>query len=392
MIEKAKAKLSELGLTSALERRYANINDITINNILFANREARSAISGDVFDTLIAATGNKTKSLDKVEEVSIEKFLAEILPKIASLEVMIDNSHVNNLVSLVAPVDPTAGNMFKWDNKFSWSYNGEMADSIKERVKKAGGKVEGDLCCRLAWEYRDDLDLHMWEPDGSHIYFGNRRRLSDCGGELDLDANGIDGERDDPAENIIYVDKRKMKEGVYRLAVNNWNRCSNGKGFEVEIEFDGNIHHIQYEKVLKSGENIDVVSIKYSKANGFEIIKSLPSSQSVRTVWNVPTNTFQKVNVMMMSPNFWDEKAVGNKHYFFMLENCLNDGTARGFFNEFLKEDLNTHRKVFEVIGSKMKADSVPDQLSGIGFSATQRNSLVCRVKGSFTRTIKITF
>lgn len=392
MIEKAKATIENIGLTSALERRYANINDITINNILFADRKARSVINGGVFDDLIANTSAKTKSLDKIEEVHIEKFLAEILPKIDSMEVMIENSQANNMVSLIAPVDPTAGNMFKWDNKFSWSYNGEMADSIKERVKNAGGSVEGDLCCRLAWDYTDDLDFHMYEPDGNEIYFGNRRQLSSCGGVLDLDANGGDGQRDDPAENIVYADSGLMKNGVYKLIVNNYNRRSNGKGFVVEIEFNGVVYRIQYDNALKSKESINVASIKYSGVGGFEIIESLPSSNAVKVVWNVPTNTFQKVNVMMMSPNFWDDKAVGNKHYFFMLENCRNDGTARGFFNEFLKESLNEHRKVLEVIGSKMKTESVPEQLSGIGFSATQRNSLICRVKGSFTRTIKILF
>jgi len=132
MIEKAKKQLEELGLTSALERRYATINDITINNILFANREARKVINGDVFDDLTAATGTKIKNLDKIEEVPIARFISEILPKATSIEVMFENSQAGNLVSLIAPSDPTAGRLFKWGNNFSWSYNGEVADSIKE--------------------------------------------------------------------------------------------------------------------------------------------------------------------------------------------------------------------------------------------------------------------
>lgn len=392
MIDKAKEKLTELGLTSALERRCATINDITINNIMFANREARKVINGDIFDDLAASSGTKPKNLDKIEEVSIERFIADILPKAESLEVMMDNSHVSNLMSLIAPVDPTAGNLFKWDNKFSWSYNGDMADSIKERIKKAGGNVSGDLCCRLAWDYTDDLDFHMSEPGGHKIFFGNRRQTSPCGGILDIDANGGDGQRDDPAENIFYSHKSTMREGVYTLQVNNYNRRSDGKGFVVEIEFDGQVHSIGYEKVLRSGDTVTVAKIKYSKVNGFEIVESLPSSKSVRQVWNLSTNTFQKVNVMMLSPNHWDEKAIGNKHYFFMLEGCQNEGTARGFFNEFLKEELNVHRKVFEVVGSKMKVDVSAEQLSGLGFSSTQKNTLICRVKGSFTRIVKIIF
>jgi hypothetical protein len=95
---------------------------------------------------------------------------------------------------------------------------------------------------------------------------------------------------------------------------------------------------------------------------------------------------------MMLSPNYWDEKAVGNKHYFFLLDGCVNDGAARGFYNEFLTPELDKHRKVFELVGSKLQMAPADQQLSGLGFSSTQRSSLVCRVKGSFTRTIKIIF
>lgn len=390
MIEKAKSTLAELGLTSALERRYATINDITVNNILFANREARTVINGDVFDELASQTSSKVKNLDKIEEVTIDRFISEILPRTESLEVMMENSHVGNLVSLIAPVDPTSGNLFKWDNKFSWSYNGEVADSIKERVKKAGGNVEGDLCCRLAWFNHDDLDLHLATPDGETISFRNR---SHSGGRLDVDMNAGSGTTREPVENIYYSSKNTMREGEYSLYVNQFHkRESTNVGFEVEIDFMGDVHKFEYDKAIGDRANVSVAKFKYSKKTGITFISSLPSSKTVRNVWGVPTNTFNKVNVMMMSPNFWDEKAVGNKHFFFMIDGCINDDSARGFFNEFLKEDLNAHRKVFEVVGSKMKVDNATSQLSGLGFSVTQKNYLICRVKGSFTRTIKVTF
>ncbi len=267
-----------------------------------------------------------------------------------------------------------------------------MADSIKERVKRAGGSVEGDLCCRLAWDYTDDLDFHMHEPGLYHISYINRRRLSSSGGMLDLDANGCDGIRTDPAENIFYADRRTMREGVYVLSVNNYQRRGEGKGFEVEIEFDGQAHRIAFDKFLRTRETVEVAKIQYSKAGGFKIVESLPSSQSSRTMWGVPTQNFHRVNVVMLSPNHWDEKAVGNKHYFFMLEGCMNEGRARGFFNEFLNAALDPHRKVLEMVGAKMKTEESDRQLSGLGFSSTQRSSVLCRVKGSFTRTVRVMF
>jgi len=281
--------------------------------------------------------------------------------------------------------------MFKWPNNFSWSYAGDVADSIKERVKRAGGSVEGDLCCRLAWDYTDDLDFHMHEPRSYHISYLNRRTLSKNGGMLDVDANGADGLRPDPVENIFYRDRHKMTPGVYTLKVNNYNRRSSGTGFEVEIEFEGTTHHFAYEKALRTGETITVAEIEY-KNGGFKITSPLPSSQTSKTVWSLPTQAFHKVNVVALSPNYWDEKTVGNKHYFFMLDGCRNEDRARGFFNEFLSEELNAHRKVLEVVGAKMKTEEADNQLSGLGFSSTQRNYILARVKGSFNRVVKIVF
>jgi hypothetical protein len=393
MIAQAKTKLEELGLTSALERRYAVLDDITVNNVLFADRSARKAMGADIFDELSKGVATPVKNLDKIEEVPVEKFIKEILPRVSSLEVMMDSAQAGNLVSLIAPVDPSAGRLFKWDNNFSWSYNGGVADSIKERVKKAGGNVSGDFCCRLAWFNFDDLDFHMEEPDNYEIFFANRHVASPCGGRLDVDMNAGSGTTREPVENIFYGSTKRMKEGIYKLKVHNFaKRESNDVGFEVEVDLLGTMYRFAYPKAVAQGEYVTVAKFKYSMTKGVEIIESLPSSSAVRTVWGVKTNTFQKVSVLMMSPNFWDEKAVGNKHYFFMLEGCKSDMPARGFLNEFLKEELNVHRKVFEVIGSKMMVQPSDHQLSGLGFSSTQRNALVCRANGSFTRTIKITF
>lgn len=391
-IEKAKTSLQELGLMSALERRYANIGDITVNNVLFRDRSVKEAM-GDVFDTL-ATTSTNLKAFDKVEEVPVARFLEQILPRAESIEVFVENRFNNNLVSLIAAADATAAPLFKWGNKFSWSYIGEMADSIKERVKKAGGSVVGDLCCRLAWDYRDDLDFWMKEPGGHTIYFGNRNTVSPNGGKLDVDANGGSGMMDEPVENIFYASQSKMREGTYELSVNNYTRRDNDKrGFEVEVEFDGQTFRFAYEKALRTGETVQVAKIKYSKKSGFEIIESLPSSQSTKTFWGVQTQQFHKVSAIMNSPNYWDgETGVGNNHLFFMLEGCKNDGTARGFFNEFLKSELDPHRKVLEMVGSKMKVADSTDQLSGLGFSSTKKETLICRVKGSFSRPIKIVF
>lgn len=393
MVTNAQKTIEDLGLMSALDRRFATLDDITINNILYANSDAKTIIEGgNVFDNLASKVSTNVKSFDKVEEVGIEKFLKDVLPKATAIEVMFENSHANNLVSLIAPVDCISKPLFKWDNRFSWSYTGEVTDSIKERVKQAGGTVDAEFCNRLAWNYTDDLDLYMIEPNGTKIYFSNRRQLSYCGGMLDVDANGADGVRNDPAENIFYKKISNMQPGKYQLGVHNYNRRSAGKGFTIQIEMNGQTTNIEYDKIVKQDERIIVVEYEYSKKDGLKIVKSLPSSQTQRELWNLSTQQFHKVSVVMLSPNYWDDKAVGNKHYFFMLEGCLNDGKARGFYNEFLTDELSKHRKVLEMVGSKMKTDESINQLSGLGFSSTNRSSILVRVSGSFNRVIRVVF
>lgn len=218
MIEQARKKITELGLTTALERRYANIDDITINNILFANRETKKAM--DVFDDLTASTTVDVKKLGKVEEVSIDDFLNKILPTAKSLEVLFENRQSGNLVSLIAPADPTAKPLFKWNNQFSWSYTGDVADSIKEKVKAAGGSVTGDFRASLAWFNHDDLDLHLQTPD-TRIYYGDKYHYG-SGGHLDVDMNAGAGTTRTPVENITFPERRKMTYGTYKLWVNQY--------------------------------------------------------------------------------------------------------------------------------------------------------------------------
>lgn len=387
MVDRAKTTVAELGLTSAMERRYANLADISINDIVFADRQVRGALRDEVFDGIAAKPS--VGKLDKVETVPIEKFISDIVPNVDTIEVLVENRHVANLVSLVAPIHADANPLFKWSNNFSWSYNGDMADSLKERVKRAGGNVTGDLCCRLAWRNFDDLDLHMIEP-GGEIYFA-RKISAASGGQLDIDMNAGGGHTRTPVENIFYGDRRRMPDGAYQLLVRQYNRRESVDiGFEVEFDFLGDVRRYEYDRPMKSGERVGVVSFDYSKKDGIRITNELKSQPVSRTLWGLASGNFHRVNVLTLSPNYWGERGVGNKHYMFMLDGCVNDGVARGFFNEFLRPELDAHRKVIEIVGSRQKTRETPNQLSGLGFSDTRRDELTVRVKGNFTRTLKL--
>jgi len=397
MVGKAMNKIKELGLESALERRFASIEDISVNNVIFADRKASKVMldTTDVLtDLLMKQTKSDTKNYDSVDEISVEDFINNVVPNISTMELLVEGRHTPSFVSIATAVDASAAPLFKWNNPFSWSYTGNITDSIKERVKRAGGNTEGILRCSLSWYNTDDLDINVTEPNRNKIYYGNKR--SGTSGTLDVDMNVRGTEAvTDAVENVVWTDEGSMPSGKYEVRVHNYTkRNTSDVGFEIEIEFNNTPQIFTYDKAVMSKRNIHVCDVVYEDGT-FEIQninKDVQTTGKSREVWGIQTEQFVSVDTMMLSPNFWDEQEVGNKHYMFMLHGCVNPDDTRGIYNEFLRGDLTEHRKVLEILADKTKCVQTDKQLSGLGFSSTKRASVVCRVSGNFTRTLKLNF
>lgn len=420
MVKNAMATIAELGLEPALERRFARIDDITVNDVLWADSATKSVMRGGLGDMLMehAKSSKNTEEDEKrAEDIDLDSFIKKVLPETTSMELFFKGSHASNLMSLTAPTQAPLGSsepqyaadhppshyapaiwrLFKWTNDFAWSYNGNVADSIKERVKKAGGKVDAPLRVSLAWHNGDDLDLHVYEPqsslrgrlpEGNHIGYNTPYRkdrgnnFSPLGGQLDVDMNaGSATNSSDPVENIYW---KTVHPGNYKVQVHQYNKRSNSDvGFTIEIECNGKTHTFSYNKAVRANTMVNVVEMNINK-DGVPSFNAVDDALTATAVsqdkWALKTETYVKVNAVTLSPNFWGGNAVGHKHTFFFLEGAKSDQATRGIYNEFLHPRLEAHRKVFEIIGEKTKCQPTEGQLSGLGFSSTKQDSVLVKV------------
>ncbi len=388
MIESAVDKLKELGIEHCIERRFATIEDVNVRDVLFVDRDARSKMKGGLVGLLLGSDRVKKTpiSTDDVTPIKIEDFLRL---SFESVDIVLNNKQLGNFVSITAPQYPDTGKLFKWNNDFAWSYDGEITDSIKERVKIAGGKVGDNVKLRvsLAWHNSDDLDLHVIDPWDQHFFFNNKDDI------LDVDMNVSPDRRDfdpvKPVENMSWTDR--LFDGQYDFIVDMYTKRENERiGFILEVEEGNEIHQfICKEDVSKNHRNFNRtqshlrLTVKNGKVTHIQHHPKLKLDNSPVEKWGVSTLTPLKVNTIMLSPNYWENAgSTGNKHWFFIIEECKNPEPVRGIYNEFLRGELEPHRKVFEVLGSKTKCPPADNQLSGVGFSSTRGDKVIAIADG----------
>jgi len=378
MVKCAMKTIQELGLEAALERRHARLSDVSVNSVLFVDNAIRGHMKGGIEDLLMQEVKPAKFDPEKAEEISVEDFMANVLPKTKQVQLYLDNSLLGNFVSMTAPVHEGSASLFRWSNDFAWSYDGNVADSIKDKIKRAGGTVEGvAMRVSLAWFNYDDLDIHCIEPSGNHISYANKSNV------LDVDMNAGGGNSRQAVENMRWL--HAPRDGVYQFYVNNYaKRESVDVGFVIEIESAKGLETLRYEKAVPDRANQQVANIvvNHGQIERIDVAPGMIAGSISQDQWGLKTLALVRVNSIVLSPNHWDGNAAGNKHWFFILDGCRNPLPTRGIYNEFLHPQLEKHRKVFEVLGDKTKCPVAIEQLSGVGFSSTWKNKVTVVAMG----------
>jgi len=389
MIEDAVKTIDSLGIRDGLERRFAKLSDVSVNNVLWVDGSVQDKMKDGLAALLHESVAVLAPAKEVATPISIADFMANVVPKAKTISALVRNNLQKNLVSLTAPVNADALGLFKWDNNFAWSYNGNITDSIKEKVKAAGGNTEAPLRISLAWFNGDDLDIRVLAPGYSHvIYFAQPQGCLD----VDMNAHTVRNAVD-PVENVSF---RTPRDGTYKIQVHNYcRRSTDNVGFVIELENNGSIQQFSHSKPVPDSVLIDVgsIDVKGGVITDVKFSSDITGGAVSQEKWGIKTEQYVKVETLMYSPNHWDDMAFGNRHWFFMLDGCLNNEPTRGIYNEFLDSALDKHRKVFEVIGSRTMCPPAEEQLSGLGFSSTKGESLQVQVtEGNRRNTYLINF
>ena len=190
-------------------------------------------------------------------------------------------------------------------------------------------------------------------------------------------------------ENITFPLQEKINGKSFKFFVHQF-AARNSQGFQAEIEYNGEIHHYNYPRKVMGEVNVCTIHIDKDGKPKFD--HHLDSSTSSKEVWGVETKKFHDVKLVCTSPNHWGNSNIGNKHYMFMIDGCKPEGKIRSFHNENLNDDLMKHRKVMEVLGASSMLEAQDTALSGLGFNATVKDSVVVKVEGSKTQMLKVNF
>jgi uncharacterized protein YfaP (DUF2135 family) len=134
----------------------------------------------------------------------------------------------------------------------------QAMSELQARLAREGAR-SSDVQISLMWNNYNDLDLHVVCPSGERIHGGNK--ISQCEGELDVDAN-VRGETRKPVENVVWPEG-KAPAGKYQVYVHHYKKQNKRRSkdptkFQVIVNGGGDLQEFNGE--LSSGDPIMLVA------------------------------------------------------------------------------------------------------------------------------------
>lgn len=186
---------------------------------------------------------NKGRSTETIKVVHI----APASPQINGSHVLADQDVVINSLRLLGSV-PSITNSIPFYSERPVGLNGEKdilghglleiylnpnlvtSNVIKDRISYALNSLEqpevyaesGFLTATLTWDGTGDADLHVFEPNGRHVYY---HRKNGANGKLDVDNVVAYG----PEHYVISCEREFVDTGVYQIAVANFGGATERK-------------------------------------------------------------------------------------------------------------------------------------------------------------------
>ncbi|MBP5180931.1 MAG: hypothetical protein J6127_06565, partial [Clostridiales bacterium] len=181
------------------------------------------------------------------------------------------------------------GFYIEWDYVVEGAVDGILSESTLDSILNSVNAGSGDITVSMLWDSEDDLDLHIFTPDGSEIYYGNRQA---GGGILDVDANTSTTMMDNPVENIYFPDP---VNGEYWVYVNDYDDRSDGPtNFIVRITVGGESQTFS-GTIETSGTTIEVGGFQYTGGTDMpnldDVLNSLEAGTGEITISMMWDNT-----------------------------------------------------------------------------------------------------
>lgn len=355
-------------------RRFATSKDVPFEVITWKFNPEKQAASP--FDLIPVIEKRIKRERMKPIKVSLKEFIKTHLPHSEKVEVLLEPSISNNLVSLITGGEPT---ILKWDNPYTWSYAGGLAaSSTTQKVKDAGGSVDGRLRASLAWDIQGtpgytDLDLRCKYPGGL-IFYGDKVHRT---GNLNVDANGGGNRMERPVENILF---KSLLNGSYEFEVINFEQRASRGDLLVEIWIDNTDCYSFTSPMLSHKGSMKLPLIKVENGKLYLVGDHKPGQGRDMELWGLPCDQFYPVHMIIPSPDNWGREEVAQ--YFFFIEGLNNDG-PKAIIAEMIDPTIRkNHKKALELMARNLEIKPSIDQLSGVGISTSITASIIIRKDG----------